>query len=96
MIISMFSLIGIPTVYDESPIAGPHSGFPRPTSSPPSKALPRLRSVALPFQRPEHARLCDITRWMRRVRGLPQLKWSFRPGSGHCITPSRPVSDRVT
>jgi hypothetical protein len=51
MIISMFSPIGIATVSDESPIAGPHSGFPRPTSSPPSKALPRLRSVALPFQR---------------------------------------------
>jgi hypothetical protein len=53
MIISMFSPIGVPTVNDESRIAGSHSGFPRPTSSPPSKALPRLRSVALLFQRPD-------------------------------------------
>jgi len=50
----MFSPIGIPTVNDESRIAGPHSGFPRPTSSPPSKALPRLRNAALPFQRRDH------------------------------------------
>src|SRR5215471_13563353 len=28
--------------------------------------------------------------------GPPQLKWSLRPGSGHCITPNRPVSERVT
>jgi hypothetical protein len=28
--------------------------------------------------------------------GERQLKFNFNPGSGHCITPSRPESDSVT
>jgi len=76
-----------------SPPLAPPRRRPRPQASPPP--APHTAAPLEPQAPLGPGRGAEVgTSWGRR-HTADQLKFSFRPGSGHCILARRPESDRV-